>query len=203
MFKIEVLELFIPKHPIMMTVNQKLLTALPAIKASQSSQALSEEQVLTLPDDQQPVITQIAQGLHAVYLMDDGDSFRYVQRYQLSALQAQAKGLHEIASMNLAKLTQEKLEVFPYDAVYGTTLDGQFESSLILLDELWDRSLAKFTPNGAIVALPSRDVLAFCDAKSLQGIKELKDLVHRSAENDHLITPVLYYRQDGQWLALH
>ncbi len=109
---------------------------------------------------------------------------------------------HEIALLNLAKLTQDKLEVFPYDAVYGTTLDGQFESSLILLDELWDRSLVKFTPNGAIVALLSRDVLAFCDSQSLQGIKELKELVKRSAENDHLITPVLYYRQEGQWLPL-
>ena len=86
--------------------------------------------------------------------------------------------------------------------MHGLLLDGQFESSLILLDDLWDSSLAKYTPKSPIVALPSRDVLAFCDAQSLLGIVELKQLVERSAENDHQLTTILYYRQDGQWLPL-
>jgi hypothetical protein len=104
--------------------------------------------------------------------------------------------------LNLDKLSQEKLRVLPYSAVHGLLLVDQFEASLILLDDLWDSSLAKHTPNGPIAALPSRDVLAFCDAKSLQGIVELKQLVERSAENDHQLTTILYYRQDGQWLPL-
>jgi hypothetical protein len=94
------------------------------------------------------------------------------------------------------------LRILHYSALHGLLVDGQLEASLILLDDLSDSSLAKYTPNSAIVALPSRDVLAFCDVKSLQGIVELKQLVERSAENDHQLTTILYYRQYGQWLPL-
>lgn len=53
------------------------------------------------------------------------------------------------------------------------------------------------------MALTARDVLAFCDAKSLQGIVELKQLVRRITPNgDHLLTETLYYRLNGQWLPL-
>ena len=73
----------------------------------------------------------------------------------------------------------------------------------LLLDDLWDQSLATYTPNGAIVALPARDVLAFCDAKSLQGILELKQLVRRiTPKGEHLLTETLYYRLNGKWLPL-
>jgi uncharacterized protein YtpQ (UPF0354 family) len=185
-----------------MSTNQFLLTAIPSIRANHPKQAIDPEEALSLPNDQQPVVTDIGHGLYAVYLMDDGENLRYVQRYQLDSLNGQAKGLHEIGLLNLAKLSQEKLRIFPYGAVHGLLLNGQFEASLILLDNLWDGSLAQYTPNGPIVALPSRDVLAFCDAKSLQGIVELKQLVERSLENDHQLTNMLYYRQDGQWLPL-
>lgn len=73
--------------------------------------------------------------------MDDGDSFRYVQRYQLDKLKKETKGLHEISLSNLAKLAQEKLRIFPHGAIHGLLLDGQFEASLTLLDDLWEHSL--------------------------------------------------------------
>ncbi len=42
------------------------------------------------------------------------------------------------------------------------------------------------------MALPARDVLAFCDAKSLQGIVELKQLVRRiTPKGEHLLTETL------------
>jgi uncharacterized protein YtpQ (UPF0354 family) len=159
--------------------------------------------VASLPDDQQPAITDIGHGLYAVYLMDDGTQFVYAQQQHLAPFKGQVQGLHEIGLMNLAKLAQAKLHMVHDGAIHGLLLDGQFEASLMLLDELWDQSLAPHTPNGAIVALPARDVLAFCDAKSLQGIVELKQLVRRiTPKGEHLLTEILYYRLNGQWLPL-
>jgi hypothetical protein len=83
-------------------------------------------------------------------------------------------------------------------------LDGQFQARLMLLDDLWDSIFAPHTPNGAIMALPTRDVLAFCDAKSLQGVIELNQLVERMQVNaEHPLTNTLYHRQDRQWLPLN
>jgi hypothetical protein len=69
-----------------------------------------------------------------------------------------------------------------------------------LLDDLWNKTFAAEAPNGAVAAVPSRDVLAFCDAKSEQGIQELQALVERVSERGHhLLTKTLYQRVGGQW----
>ena len=82
-------------------------------------------------------------------------------------------------------------------------MDGHFEASLMLLDDLWDEALASYAPNGFIVALPARDVLAFCDAKSDAGIAQLHDMVKRiTAKGDHPISQNLYRRQSGTWHRL-
>jgi hypothetical protein len=87
--------------------------------------------------------------------------------------------------------------------VHGLLLDGEFEASLLLLDDLWDDTLASHTPHGAVVAIPTRDVLTFCDAASADGIRTLRDLVQRTtAGGQQLLTPHLYRRVDGAWQRL-
>ena len=84
--------------------------------------------------------------------------------------------------------------------VHALLLDGHFEASLVLLDDLWDEALASYAPNGFIVALPARDVIAFCDAKSETGIAQLRDMVNRiTAKGDHLVSQSLYQREGGAW----
>jgi uncharacterized protein YtpQ (UPF0354 family) len=186
-----------------MNVNHLLISATACIKTSDPQKAVAAEVENPLPADQLPVTTSIGNGLFAVYLMDEGDHFSYVQHHHLDVYKAESKGMHEIGLMNLSKLAQQNLRIVPQGAIHGLLLDGQFEASLMLLDDLWDDTLASYTPNGAIVALPTRDVLAFCDAKSIQGIVELNQLVKRTMPNaKHALTATLYYRQDGQWLPL-
>jgi hypothetical protein len=79
-------------------------------------------------------------------------------------------------------------------------MGGNFEASLVLLDELWDGPLKQYTPNGAVVTVPARDMCAFCDARSAQGITELKRVAARvSKGGDHLISETLLMRKDGNW----
>lgn len=140
-------------------MHTQLINAIACIKISST---VDIENDSTLPQEQRPVVTNLGRGLYTVYLVDEGDHFSYAQNHHLADIKAEPVGLHEIALINLSKLAQEKLRIVQEGEVHGLLLDGQFEASLMLLDDLWDDTLAQFTPNGAIVAIPTRDVLAFC-----------------------------------------
>jgi hypothetical protein len=78
------------------------------------------------------------------------------------------------------------------------------EASLVLIDALWgNEQVRQVTPNGCIVAMPARDLLALCDAGSAQGVADLKTFSQRaSAKADHAITPDLFLCNGGQWSKL-
>jgi uncharacterized protein YtpQ (UPF0354 family) len=76
---------------------------------------------------------------------------------------------------------------------------GDFEASLILLDQLWDEHFRQFVSGDYAIAIPARDVLAFCDDDSEEGIGELEQLFARIAPmDDHLISDKLYVRREGK-----
>jgi hypothetical protein len=80
-------------------------------------------------------------------------------------------------------------------------LDGNFEASLILLEEFWNESPVGAAAAGIVVAIPARDVLACCDLASSEGIAELYEVVRRADHGgDHLLTPHLYSHQGQAWV---
>ncbi|MEP7300030.1 MAG: hypothetical protein ABI699_00760 [Caldimonas sp.] len=158
---------------------------------------------IALPQPDAPVVTLLGNGLCVVYLVEEGEHLAFVQNRRLDGVVGGAKALHAVGLANLSKLAEAKLRMRPYGDVTGLFLDGLFEASLILLDDLWDGPLAAQAPNGPVVALPTRDVLAFCDARSAPGIEALRALAARTVTTgDHVITDTLYRRQDGQWRPL-
>ena len=66
------------------------------------------------------------------------------------------------------------------------TLDGENEASLVLLDDLWDRSFLKYIPNGVMAVIPTRDVCVFIDMASVTGggLGDLVDVVAQNAPGD-------------------
>ena len=153
---------------------------------------------LTRPDI--PVITDLGNGLLATYVVIQGDKLRYVeQRHLVDAGLSQAQ-LHHHAVENLTQLSKTKAaHILPHGDVFMVLCGGSFEASLILIDELWEDTLDHFAPNGFIAAFPCRDILAFCDAESVAGIEQLRQIITRVEEGDHRITPVPYYRSESTW----
>jgi hypothetical protein len=58
-------------------------------------------------------------------------------------------------------------------------MEGNFEASVLLLDTVWDISLAKHVNGNFVAAIPARDVLAFGDSTSPEAIAELRDVIKR------------------------
>ncbi len=183
------------------SVKDFLLRATACVKASNS--VMPQTGGAVLPEADLPVLKDLGNGLCVVYLVDTDDSLLYVQNHHLAGSNLTPEGLHELGLHNLAERVSDKTRMQQHGAVYGLFADGLFEASLILLDNLWDETLAHLAPNGFIAALPSRDVLAVCDAASGQGIESLNSLAKRVFEGgDHVLAPVLYRRQNGRWLPL-
>ena len=96
--------------------------------------------------------------------------------------------------------SERGLTLKPLNNTYGLILDGNFEASLVLLDELWEGPLKRFLPNAPIVTIASRDICAFCDVQSPDGIAELKGIVERVYQGgDHLLSKELFTRSNGKW----
>lgn len=148
----------------------------------------------------QPVLRDLKNGLLVAYIVDSGDVFEYVQVKDLDRSRLTEEELHSSSVRNLAALMNSKLTIRPYGNVFAVFLDGNVESSLLLVDELWDKKLAHLRQAGFIAVVPTRDVLAFCDASDLQGVTELRRVAERAENGDHLITPSLFRRAGTQWL---
>lgn len=91
-------------------------------------------------------------------------------------------------------LSENSVKVRPYGDLFAVLFDGNFEASLILIDALWDEHLAHLAPDGFVAAIPNRDILVFCDAKSETGVERLRSIVSRAKGLDHPITSTLYLR---------
>jgi hypothetical protein len=163
-----------------------------------------EGQEQRLPDDQQPVVMAY-KGFGVVFLIDDGDSYHFAQRGEMQAAGLAPETLLLTGLRNLVKRVNGNpgLTVAPNGAMHAVLMGGDFEASLLLLDELWDGAMKLQAPGGFVVAIPARDICAFADANSPQGIAELRELAARvTARAGDALSPHLYARRNGAWVPL-
>jgi hypothetical protein len=194
-------------------VDSAIARALPAIKMAGLT-GVSEGQLLEtkisapgidIPEASQPVCQVLKGAFGAMYLVDQGNSYGFATMGEMKAAGISPEELRKIGLKNLAAHLHEHKQSFKLiplqNNAYGLRLDGHFEASLVLLDALWEGALKKYLPNAPVVALPSRDVCAFCDVSSLEGIAELRAVSAKVSQGgDHLISPDLFIRQAGKWL---
>lgn len=176
--------------------------AIPYIKATLPKTAIS-----TSVGDINLKLTQFVDHLFTLHVVDEPQGLVYIQDHHLEEEGMSQKALREIALQNLRSLFQEKLEVRRMGAIFGIFVDNNFEASGLLLDELWDSMMCSLIDNSFVVAVPSRDVLAFCDSQSTEGIKTLQEVIRRTyaePENpNHLLSQDLYQRVDGKWVKFN
>lgn len=187
--------------------------ALPAIKMAgltgvadgQMLEARISAPGVNVPEADQPVCQALKGAFGTMYLVDQGETCAYATLGQMKAAGLTPQKLRQVALENLAAYLGKHRQSFKLlslqDNAYGLRLDGQFEASLVLLDSLWDESLKKYLPNAPVVTIPSRDVCAFCDAASTDGIAALRAISARVSEKgEHLINSGLFIRKAGMWL---
>ncbi|MEY8350793.1 DUF1444 domain-containing protein [Bacillus cereus] len=165
------------------------------------------EECFTLSEESSFVHTFFNEDLILTFLVEDhqNDSFQYVQNRHISGEGLDEKQLLEIGIDNLYKLADAKELRFHTltEGCFALILDGNFEASLIVLDDLWDYSLKEFVSNGYAVAIPARDILVFCDCNARNGIEKMKSIIEKVWEDgEHLLIDKILVRSEGKWSYL-
>ena len=84
------------------------------------------------------------------------------------------------------------------NGLYMLTADGNYESSLILLD-IWYKE--NFDINGEfVIGIPARDILYITGSKDSENLHKLYDLIKEIDENgDHLVSDKIFELRNGKF----
>jgi uncharacterized protein YtpQ (UPF0354 family) len=153
----------------------------------------STSQSIGVDDQNSPVLLPVAEGLALAYVVDEPQGLVYVQKRHLRDAGVSEQQLHLNAMTNLGKLCADGLEVKKHGPIFGVFLDGNFEASLFVLESLWQRDLAHLVDKGYAICAPARDILAFCDMDSQEGVATLREMIGRVFDGgDHLLTKTIF-----------
>ena len=161
------------------------------------------EATVSLNQEDSPILRDLHNGLLVAYLVDKGTSFDYLQNRHLIEAGIDEDRLHKTAIANLYSLAERHLRIQPYGPVFTLFMEGNFEASVLLLDSVWDITLAKNVKGEFVAAVPARDVLAFGDSSSPEAVAELRAIINRTKSSgaDHPLSTSLYRRRRGTWLS--
>ncbi|QNA90302.1 DUF1444 family protein [Massilia sp. Dwa41.01b] len=168
-------------------MNEFLSRAVTYMKAVESGASAS------VPDDDSPVLTRLTDDVAIAYVVDEPQGLVFVQKRHLREAGISTEQLHRQAMANLDQLCDTQLNVEKHGPIFGVFLNGVFEASVFLRERFWQYEALPLVNRGYAVAMPARDVLAFCDMDSKEGIDRLQQMTQRvMASGDHLLTPKLF-----------
>jgi uncharacterized protein YtpQ (UPF0354 family) len=157
---------------------------------------------LSWPEGDTPIAEELAGELYVFYGFDLPGAFRLVSRRDCARMQLDAGDLRPLAVRNLTRRrARPQIKQAPAAAMF--VLDGDLESSLLLVDHLWEQ-IDPQLPGELIAAVPSRDMLAVTGSQVPGGIAALTrcaDAVWQQSTT-RLLTRSLLIRHGPSWQLL-
>ncbi len=138
-----------------------------------------------------------------LYAEDTPHNIRYLSEAQLDDLGIDRAGLRAMAVANLDGLLPD-VQAQGNDGTYMLIAGGNYEASLLLIDEIWTGDVWRDgtlpVSGDLVVAVPSRDVLLVTgsdDAKGLALVREIADDI--VATEPYYLTNQLFIYRDGRF----
>ena len=127
------------------------------------------------------------------------EKLAYLNPEELERLDVQNEELRPLAVRNLRGLLPG-IEVHRGDLINMVTADGNYEASLLLFADLWEREREKLRGE-PVAAVPARDLLLFADSANADAVSQLKQLAAKMrAEATYALTDRLFVLREGRWL---
>jgi uncharacterized protein YtpQ (UPF0354 family) len=133
------------------------------------------------------------------YAEDTPSNIRYLVSKRLEEVGVAREGLRALAIANLAKLLPQ-IEVHSNPLVSMITAGGDYEASLLLVDDIWSKGRVPETVDGDIVAaIPARGRLFFTGSRNRAGIARLRELARKLVATPYHLTDTLFVYRGGQF----
>ena len=146
--------------------------------------------------EQQHLTDDFNEQLIIVYAEDDPTRMRF-----LTAQEDIGVARHELRALAVENLRRilPKIEMRGDDKVLLVSAGGDYEASLLLIDEIWSGGQIKV--NGDIVvAVPARDVLLVTGSRDRTGLKRVHELATKFvAEGPYGLTDALFVYRNGRF----
>jgi uncharacterized protein YtpQ (UPF0354 family) len=150
-------------------------------------------------EGQDKVYEDLNDDLVVVYAIDTPSNIAYLNPDELERLEVPREDLRALAVRNLRGLLPG-IEVHRGDLVNMITADGNYEASLLLFADLWERERGKLRGE-PVAAVPARDLLLFADSANIDAVAQLRQLATKMrAEATYALTDRLFVLREGNWL---
>ncbi len=150
-------------------------------------------------EGQDKVYEHLNDDLVVVYAIDTPSNIAYLSPEELARLGVERDALRALAVRNLRGLLPG-IEVQRGEKLNMITADGNYEASLLLFPDLWEREREKLRGD-PVAAVPARDLLLFADAADADAVAQLRQLATKMREEAaYSLTDRLFVLRDGQWL---
>jgi uncharacterized protein YtpQ (UPF0354 family) len=131
-----------------------------------------------------------------VYAQDDPDRMRYLTTGEGAGIPREE--LKALAVNNLKRLLP-KIEMRRIGDVMLMSAGGDYEASLLLIDDIWSGGQIK-VDGDVVVAVPARDVLLVTGSRNRTALKSIRELAAKYvAEGRYELTDTLFVYRDGRF----
>jgi uncharacterized protein YtpQ (UPF0354 family) len=146
--------------------------------------------------DAEFVFDRLNNDLVIVYAEDDSARTRYLMSGE--DLGVARKELKALAIANLRRVLP-KVEMSVEDDVAVISAGGDYDASLLLIDDIWSGGQIK-VEGDIVVAIPARNVLLVTGSQSRAGLRTMRTLVAKVAANgSHALTRTLFVYREGRF----
>jgi uncharacterized protein YtpQ (UPF0354 family) len=146
--------------------------------------------------DQEQLAEPYNKELVIVYAEDDPTRTRYLTTRE--EIGVAREKLRALAVENLKRILP-KIEMRVIGDVSIISAGGDYEASLLLLDEIWSGGQIQVRGD-IVVAIPVRDALLVTGSRSRNGVKALRELAAElAAKGPHALTTTLFVYRDGKF----
>lgn len=173
----------------------ELTSARPVVRSKSTLDGF--EQPLATEDKPAKLIRYpLVADIEAAFVFQTPNGMLYATENDLYSLNISKSDFAEAAMRNFDAMTQET-EWSRSDNVLIAQLDGNYESSLLLVDNLWPE-IENALGGPIVVGVPARDSLVAVRADDTDQVAELR----RAVENDYAypISSTLLTRRNGRWV---
>jgi hypothetical protein len=143
-----------------------------------------------------PMAQHLVADLWIVYAKDKPNSLEFLtEEYEATLAELRSSAIENLRS------ALPSLELHGGEGTYLVAAGGNFEASILLLDDFWEQ-VAHLVEGDLVAVVPSRDVLVFTGSNSADGLSRLAAIVAEiSRGGAYLISPARLVRRDGRWEA--